>query len=79
MSYDVTGAQASRPSGDTVGVPIRFNAHNDSTVSGGLAADRAERRAGIEDVSLVEWSRDSSLRVGGTGDAPLRSRKEPSP
>jgi hypothetical protein len=39
----VTGAHARRPSGDTVGGPMRLIAHKVSTVTGGLRL----RRAGI--------------------------------
>ena len=43
MSKLVTAAQASAPSGDSVGDAMRFNAHSASTDSGGLRA-RAPRR-----------------------------------
>src|SRR5207244_5749762 len=47
MSYDVTGAHAYRPSGASVGAPMRLIAHNASTSSGFLLR-RAVRRAGMK-------------------------------
>ena len=63
MSKLVTAAQASAPSGDSVGAATRLIAHNASTVSGGLrfvapAARRAlaRERAGIGGSLWVQWS-----------------------
>src|SRR4051794_9180493 len=47
MSYDVTGAHALRPSGDSVGAPTRLMAHKASTSMSFFVARPSARRRGI--------------------------------
>ncbi len=70
MSKLVTAAQASAPSGESVGVPMRLIAHSASTVSGGCAAAAAggaravarvaDRSSGV--LAVTMRSRDSTPR-----------------
>jgi len=57
-SYDVTGAHAHVPSGESVGEPTRRIAHRASTVSGGRL--RAAARGIGEPLALKSGTRDSN-------------------
>jgi hypothetical protein len=54
IEYDVTGAHARWPSGDSVGVPMRFTAHRASASNGAFAALELARLVGIGELLRVE-------------------------
>ena len=47
IAKDVTGAQATRPSGESVGLPMRLICQSAVTSSGGNTRERLIRRAGM--------------------------------
>src|SRR4030095_13258015 len=61
MSKRVTALQASVPSGESVGVPMRWMAQRDSTDSGGLrCAERRGARRGGGGGGVSYWGRDAA-------------------